>query len=90
VPSYQRLRGRSPSPKLRKQVARLARDDARLTRIHLDFCEFVDDWRSAGWPRGYFDPWEAQKLKQAGVDAVRVDRRAYVSSGWRAALCDSA
>jgi hypothetical protein len=82
VPSYQRFaravaRGRSPSPtlrKLRSYVAQLARQDARLARIRLDFCAFLDDWRSAGWPRDYFDAWEARKLKRAGIDAALVDR----------------
>jgi hypothetical protein len=82
VPSYLRFarsvaRGRSASPtlhKLRSYVAQLARQDARLARIRLDFCRFLDDWRSAGWPHDYFDAWEARKLKRAGIDAALVDR----------------
>ena len=82
VPSYQRFarvvaRGRSASPTLRAfraDVAQLARQDARLTRMRLDFCSFLDDWRKAGWTRGYFDTWEGRKLKQAGIDASLVDR----------------
>jgi hypothetical protein len=82
VPSYQRFarvvaRGRSARPTLRAfraAVAQLARQDARLTRMRLDFCSFLADWRRAGWPRGYFDMWYARKLKQAGVDAALVDR----------------
>jgi hypothetical protein len=82
VPSYQRFahvvaRGDSARPTLRAfraAVAQLARQDARLTRMHLDLCSFLGDWRKAGWPRGYFDTWYAQKLKQAGIDASLVDR----------------
>jgi len=82
VPSYQRFarvvaRGRSPRPTLhafRAAVARLARQDARLTRLRLDFCSFLGDWRKAGWPRSYFDTWYARRLKQAGIDADLVDR----------------
>jgi hypothetical protein len=82
VPSYQRFarvvaQGRSARPTLRAfraAVAQLARQDARLTRMHLDFCSFLGDWRKAGWPRGYFNTWYARTLKQAGVDAPLVDR----------------
>jgi hypothetical protein len=82
VPSYQRFarvvaRGSSARPPLRAfraAVARLVRQDARLTRMRLDFCSFLGDWRKAGWPRGYFDTWYARTLKQAGVDAPLVDR----------------
>ena len=82
VPSYQRFarvvaRGRSARPTLRAfraAVAQLARHDARLTRMRLDFCSFFGDWRKAGWPRSYFDTWYARRLKQAGVDAPLVDR----------------
>jgi hypothetical protein len=82
VPSYQRFtrvvaRGSSGRPTLRAfraVVAQLARQDARLRRLRLDFCSFLDDWRKAGWPRGYFDTWYAGTLKQAGVDAPLVDR----------------
>ena len=52
----------------------LAQQDARLTRMRLDFCAFHGDWRAAGWPRDYFDTWEARKLRQAGVDGALVDR----------------
>jgi hypothetical protein len=58
----------------RAAVAQLARQDARLTRMRLDFCSFLGDWRQAGWPRSYFDAWYARTLKQAGVDAPLVDR----------------
>jgi hypothetical protein len=34
----------------------------------------TDDWRAAGSPRGYFDTWEARKLRRAGADAALVDR----------------
>ena len=82
VSSYQRFarvvaRGRSRRPTLRafrSYVAELARQDARLRRMRLDFCAFLDDWRRAGWARGYFDTWLARKLKQAGIDAPLVDR----------------
>jgi hypothetical protein len=82
VPSYQRFarvvaRGSSARPTLRAfraAVAQLARQDARLTRMRLDFCSFLDDWRKAGWPRSYFDAWNARTLKQARVDAPLVDR----------------
>jgi hypothetical protein len=82
VPSYQRFarvvaRGRSRRPTLlafRSYVAELARQDAGLGRIDLDFCAFLDDWARAGWPRGYFDTWLARKLRKAGVDAALVDR----------------
>jgi hypothetical protein len=82
VPSYQRFarvvtRGRSTRPTLRAfraDVAKLARQDVRLTRMRLDFCSFLADWRTASWPRGYFDTWYARKLKQADVDAALVDR----------------
>jgi hypothetical protein len=82
VPAYQRFarsvaRGRSTNPTVRAfrtAVARLAAQDARLVRMRLDFCAFLGDWRAAGWPRDYFDTWEARKLKQAGVDAALVDR----------------
>ena len=82
VPSYQRFarvvaRGRSRRPTLRafrSYVAELARQDARLGRIDLDFCAFLDDWGREGWPRGYFDTWLARKLGKAGVDAALVDR----------------
>ena len=82
VPSYQRFarivaRGSSSSPTLRAfraVVARLARQDARLTRMRLDFCSFFDDWRKARWPRGYFDTWYGGKLELAGIDAWLVDR----------------
>jgi hypothetical protein len=82
VPSYQRFarvvaRGASAGPTLRAfraVVARLARQDARLTRLRLDFCSFLDEWRQAGWPSGYLDTWYARRLKQAGVDAPLVDR----------------
>jgi hypothetical protein len=69
--------GRSATPALhafRATVARLAGQDARLARLRLDFCAFLDDWREAGWPRRYFDTWYARKLKQAGIDAALVDR----------------
>jgi hypothetical protein len=63
VPSYQRFarvvaRGNSARPTLRAfraAVAQLAQQDARLTRLRLDFCSFVGDWRRAGWPRSYFE-----------------------------------
>ena len=58
----------------RAAVAQLARQDARLVRMRLDFCSFLGDWRQAGWPRSYFDTWYARRLKQAGVDAPLVDR----------------
>jgi hypothetical protein len=82
VPSYRRFarvvaRGSSARPALRAfraAVAQLARQDARLPRMRLDFCSFLGDWRAAGWPRGYFDTWYAQKLNQAGIDAPLVDR----------------
>jgi hypothetical protein len=82
VPSYQRfarvvVRGRSARPTLRAfraVVGQLARQDARLTRMHLDFCSFLGDWRKAGWPRSYFDTWYARMLKQVRVDAAVVDR----------------
>jgi hypothetical protein len=82
VPSYQRFarvvaRGRTARPTLRAfraAVAQLARQDARLTRLRLDFCSFLGDWRKAGWPRDYFDTWYARKLKLAGIDASGVDR----------------
>jgi hypothetical protein len=82
VPSYRRFarvvaRGRSARPTLRAfgaAVARLAQQDARLTRMRLDFCSFLGDWGKAGWPRNYFDTWYARKLKQAGVDPPLVDR----------------
>jgi hypothetical protein len=82
VPSYQRFarlvaRGSSTRPTLRAfraTVAQLARQDARLTRMRLDFCSFLGDWRKAGWPRGFFDTWYARTLKQAGLDAPLVDR----------------
>jgi hypothetical protein len=82
VPSYQRFarvvaRGRSARPALRAfraAVAQLARQDARLMRLRLDFCSFLGDWRAAGWPRSYFDTWYARRLKQAGIDASLVDR----------------
>jgi len=82
VQAYQRFaravaRGRSANPTLhafRRAVAVLAQQDARLTRMRLDFCAFLGDWRGAGWPRDYFDTWEAQKLRQAGVDGALVDR----------------
>ena len=82
VPAYQSFaravaRGSAAEPTLRayrSAVARLARQDARLTRIRFDLCAFLDDWRTAGWPRGYFDTWEAQQLKRAGIDAALVDR----------------
>jgi cytochrome c5 len=84
VPSYQRFarvvaNGLSADPTLRAfraDVPKLARQDVRLKRMRLDFCSFLDDWRRAGWPRGYFDMWYARKLKQAGVDAALVDRLA--------------
>jgi hypothetical protein len=82
VPSYQRFarvvaRGRSAKPTLRAfraVVAQMAPQDARLTRIRLDFCSFLVDWRKAGWPRDYLDTWYARALKQAGIDAALVDR----------------
>jgi len=82
VPSYQRFArvvasGTSARPTLRAfraAVAQLDRQDARLTRMRLDFCSFLGDWRKAGWPRSYFDTWYARTLKQAGVDAPLVDR----------------
>jgi hypothetical protein len=82
APSYERFarvvaRGTSARPALRTfraAVARLARQDARLARMRLDFCSFLGDWRNAGWPRGYFDAWYARRLKQAGIDASLVDR----------------
>jgi hypothetical protein len=82
VPSYQRFarvvaRGRSAKPTLRAlraAVAQLAQQDARLSRMRLDFCSFLDDWRKAGWPRNYLDTWYARRLKQAGIDGSLVDR----------------
>jgi hypothetical protein len=82
VPSYQRFarvvaRGSSARPTLRAfraAVAQLARQDARLTRMHLDFCSFLSDWQEAGWPHRYFDTWYARRLRQAGLDAPLVDR----------------
>src|SRR2546421_1675850 len=70
VPDYQRFaravaRGGVADPTLRAYrfaVARLARQDARLTLIRFDLCAFLGDWRAAGWARGYFDTWEAQQL----------------------------
>jgi hypothetical protein len=82
VPAYQRFAravalGRSRDATLRayqSYVARLAAQDRRLVAIRLDFCDFLDDWRRAGWPRDYFDTWEAERLERAGVDAALVDR----------------
>jgi hypothetical protein len=82
VPAYQRFArvvalGRSRDATLRayrSYVARLAAQDRRLATIRLNFCAFVDDWRRAGWPRNYFDTWEAERLERAGVDAALVDR----------------
>jgi len=82
VPSYQRFArvvagGSSRRPALRSfraVVSRLARQDARLTRVRLDFCSFLGDWREAGWARDYFDTWYARRLRQARIDASLVDR----------------
>jgi hypothetical protein len=76
VPAYQRFAravalGRSRDATLRayrSYVARLAMQDRRLA------CDFLEDWRRAGWPREYFDTWEAERLERAGVDAALVDR----------------
>jgi hypothetical protein len=61
-----------PPPEATRDL--LARQEACLSRMRLDFGSFLDDRRKAGWPRNYFDTWYARRLKQAGIDASLVDR----------------
>ena len=82
VPRYQRFaravattRPRDPTlVRFASFIGRLARQDARLSRLGLDYCRFLTDWRDAGWTAGYADVWLARSLRAAGVDARLVRR----------------